>query len=1481
MDSYRPYYEYPPTQASIQVIPVNNASSAAPIKNKRSWGSILRFTGRTKKDREGSPSHLYSSQPTIYSPPFSIPQSYNYSSPSYSSQNVQFIANTPPYKNFTRNALPDNKERFQNYSSTYSKASGNVIKSIPPLRDGKNTVRYTDWFGSVVGRKPAIRPPLPLFQNSTPLAPDKNIPTVTSWDNYVSIQNRPKAVEIPAFVPLQSYNICMCPDQIFSTKSKKKKKFPGNAQWAWSQTTKPVYSPPHPLPIQNQLGYIRKEDDDEDSTPPTPETIRSIRSARSARSNESNSTITQETFSTHKVIPPPPSVPLPSIPKFIKKSSIQNDKRPSIITSKKTAYDFIERETYSSNESDTDDLSDNAVDCSWESHTNERDDDSNVSYKNAKNSGKINWKNDNNKVKIFTSPSNKVGTEKNLDNIKRTAISKVNHSRSNGYAEYGENNFNTPESNSRYQSKTSKFASGKLFPSNSESNLLQYANDKSSHINNKNYKAYNNHKDVVGSLNDINKRSRFERDSSKVVSIAGQRILLDKKQPKKTNRSMGPKISHLGNLENNEKPNNMNRHSISDWDLLQDYVKVAKSDSNKNTKETIYNEEDENSNEYWSTKQSSPNNFNHKTNDHRRSIVSTDVRDTIPEEVEEEEEEKAIENVDLKQGTDENLEAECEKDKEIDMYEERKKQLTYDNSVKINGYHNDNDNDYDEDLEEDYDESEDNDNEKSNEEPPNQINGFHPTLSELLKVKSILKRPNSLDTSSETDSDFYLQTYSDIKENLRKKKSVQFRPTDEVTLVEGNCQSKGRKVSSIKATRKEREKTRERKVQTNIISELHDIYERNNNKTEFSPNCNEGKNEVEVSIRNEERTDSANSVSNVDLSSNENNSSIELNSEENEKIYNEGSGSLRRTLSHRQTVDVSAPSFSDTYRLRQTSRPSILHLENSPLVKRKPTRKAPPPPKNATSPTRPTEPPPPPPPPQCPLPPSSKVCHPIQTNTNKVPSESDKQNYLDNEDACYNDLPSSLSSTSLSPPPSPPPPLPSSSPPPLPSSSPPPLDDDDDDDETIRDNFSHSNLSLSSFNDHKSPVSNTARSQPQVRPSSDSICFQDFKETLSLRTQNSSIFKEDEGSNIATIRGRIHNQRPSSYQQNGQSSKSDSPTKFISNKRYPKIKPLNSAHRLSFLSSMVEETEGDERLSDHIYEELPSLPSSPTGSIPNFQEKSIFDGASKYEILEFLQDARNRVNIAADDGEDLDVINPLTSDLNMVLEEEEYQNGVDNQDELLTSRYMDGRSSNRSSNSESSENSGLLRSDKEKLACAEVERTDSGVGSETSKPLVSLRRGNKTSSSSSNASSCLAGLREGDLPPCDDCDSPVEAKVTNSGVMYAPLVCRRCTRRRQERKEILSEIMETEVKYGRDLKVMMDQFCRPMRIAGLLSREQLEKIFLNIDELIEYNRQFSLQLRDAYEIAMDQGDEDLQTVNVAETLPSGNADVTCIPKLLC
>ncbi|CAL1266275.1 unnamed protein product [Larinioides sclopetarius] len=55
-----------------------------------------------------------------------------------------------------------------------------------------------------------------------------------------------------------------------------------------------------------------------------------------------------------------------------------------------------------------------------------------------------------------------------------------------------------------------------------------------------------------------------------------------------------------------------------------------------------------------------------------------------------------------------------------------------------------------------------------------------------------------------------------------------------------------------------------------------------------------------------------------------------------------------------------------------------------------------------------------------------------------------------------------------------------------------------------------------------------------------------------------------------------------------------------------------------------------------------------------------------------------------------------------------------------------------------------------------------------------------------------------------------------------------------------------------------------MEVAGLLTKEQLNGVFLNLEELIMVNAQFSEKLKDATDIAVEQGDEDYTTVNIGK-----------------
>ncbi|KAH8302159.1 hypothetical protein KR044_003393 [Drosophila immigrans] len=257
---------------------------------------------------------------------------------------------------------------------------------------------------------------------------------------------------------------------------------------------------------------------------------------------------------------------------------------------------------------------------------------------------------------------------------------------------------------------------------------------------------------------------------------------------------------------------------------------------------------------------------------------------------------------------------------------------------------------------------------------------------------------------------------------------------------------------------------------------------------------------------------------------------------------------------------------------------------------------------------------------------------------------------------------------------------------------------------------------------------------------------------------------------------------------------------------------------------------------DPIYEEINEVPPPLPLTAPPLNDaelekkaaRSIFEGASKYDILSYLVDAKER-GLAREESFDY-------SNNPKIIEEE----ATDTLSELekRVSHSDDGHS-----------NMSSLSPPPHTFICgksgSDVERQDSGVGSETSK------------SSRSKYQPTVSPLHL-----CEDCDGAVETQVSEAGVLYAPLVCRKCGKKRVERKEIITEIVETEEKYGRDLQIILEEFCHPMLVAGLLTQEQLSAIFLNTEDLLENNQTLAERMRDALDIALEQGDDDLLTVNI-------------------
>lgn len=276
---------------------------------------------------------------------------------------------------------------------------------------------------------------------------------------------------------------------------------------------------------------------------------------------------------------------------------------------------------------------------------------------------------------------------------------------------------------------------------------------------------------------------------------------------------------------------------------------------------------------------------------------------------------------------------------------------------------------------------------------------------------------------------------------------------------------------------------------------------------------------------------------------------------------------------------------------------------------------------------------------------------------------------------------------------------------------------------------------------------------------------------------------------------------------------------------------------------------------DPIYEEIsdipPPLPLCPPPSdidVDKKNAKSMFEGASKYDILSYLVDAKER-GIVPEDSYTFNFPNvPEISVANANLKDGQRENNEPDAGLIC-------RTSQLSATSDTGDESSLTPCAQRKTG-SDIERNDSGVGSETSK------------SSRSKYQSLPGSILNKNSPIhlCEDCDGPVETQVTDSGVMFAPLVCRKCGKKRAERKEIVTEMVETEEKYGRDLQIILEEFYQPMLVAGLLTQEQLSAIFLNTEELLENSQSLSEKMRDALDIANEQGDDDLLTVDIGKLI---------------
>lgn len=185
---------------------------------------------------------------------------------------------------------------------------------------------------------------------------------------------------------------------------------------------------------------------------------------------------------------------------------------------------------------------------------------------------------------------------------------------------------------------------------------------------------------------------------------------------------------------------------------------------------------------------------------------------------------------------------------------------------------------------------------------------------------------------------------------------------------------------------------------------------------------------------------------------------------------------------------------------------------------------------------------------------------------------------------------------------------------------------------------------------------------------------------------------------------------------------------------------------------------------DPIYEEIGDMPpplpiNPPPNSLMTLDDekrsgsRSIFEGASKYDILSYLVDAKER---GIDDEETY-----VTSYAN---ENDASSDESKNKEikRVIIDTHLRSNTSQLSNASDSSEDNSLIihhETLEKAVVCkktsAEIERNDSGVGSETSKSSRSRLQG--------KTSPCTISDKDTPIHLCEDCDTTVETQLTEQG----------------------------------------------------------------------------------------------------------------------
>lgn len=95
-------------------------------------------------------------------------------------------------------------------------------------------------------------------------------------------------------------------------------------------------------------------------------------------------------------------------------------------------------------------------------------------------------------------------------------------------------------------------------------------------------------------------------------------------------------------------------------------------------------------------------------------------------------------------------------------------------------------------------------------------------------------------------------------------------------------------------------------------------------------------------------------------------------------------------------------------------------------------------------------------------------------------------------------------------------------------------------------------------------------------------------------------------------------------------------------------------------------------------------------------------------------------------------------------------------------------------------------------------------------------------------------------------------------------LCKQCGKSRIERKEAVTELIETEVNYGEDLRILKEEFYTPIKKNSICTTDEISKLFLNLQELVDVNAKLCVSLQYGLEQCLSQDDSDYMHLAVGE-----------------